>query len=387
MKFGFLSEGDPRPGQTYSQRYWDLVDQVQLADKMGFDVFGTSEQHFAIGVASISAPECLYPYLFAKTERIRFRHAVTLMPHRINHPLRVAERVATQDILSRGRIELGTGRGNTMLTLRGFEVDVDETRAQWDEAIDVIQAAFTEDPFTFEGKYFKIPPRSLVPKPLQYPYPPMFVASTGPDSLRRAAQKGLGIITSSVERGWGYLEDAVEVYRGEAAKAEAAGRFVNNVIAINTTAHCAATTQQAIEEAGSVIIKERKLAGDAYARLATLSPDYAYMKSIADLGGVMQDLDYLRHESGSIIIGGPDHFIEAIRKYEALGADEVWFRLDSLPHHLIMQSIELIGRYVIPQFKDPRALVQSPEAMRAKLRRKRDEIAARQKSAVELTVV
>jgi alkanesulfonate monooxygenase SsuD/methylene tetrahydromethanopterin reductase-like flavin-dependent oxidoreductase (luciferase family) len=375
MKFGFLSEGDPRPGQTYSQRYWDLVEEVQHADKMGFDVFGTSEQHFAIGVSSISAPECFYPYLFAKTERIRFRHAVTLMPYLINHPLRVAERIATQDILSRGRIELGTGRGNTMLTLRGFGVDVDSTREQWEEAIDLIKAAFNSDPFNFEGKYFQVPPRSLIPKPVQDPHPPMFVASTGPDSLRRAAQKGLGVITSAVERGWQYVEDAIKIYREEAARAEAAGVRVNNTIALNTAAHCAPTTQQAIDEAGAVIIKERKLAGDAYARLATLSPDYAYMKGIADLGSAMDDLNYLRNDSGSIIIGDPDHFVEMVQRFETLGADEVWFRLDSLPHHLIMQSIELIGRYVIPQFKDKRALVRPPEVMRKKLQERRAELA------------
>jgi hypothetical protein len=104
------------------------------------------------------------------------------------------------------------------------------------------------------------------------------------------------------------------------------------------------------------------------------------MKSIADLGSAMEDLDYLRNESGSIIIGGPDNFIEMIQRFEALGADEVWFRLDSLPHHLIMQSIELIGRYVIPHFKDKRALVLPPEVMRNKLKEKRAEI-SRQKEA------
>ncbi|MDN5925902.1 MAG: LLM class flavin-dependent oxidoreductase [Hyphomicrobiales bacterium] len=374
MKFGFLSEGDPRVGQTYSQRYWDLVDQVILADKMGFDVFGTSEQHFALGIASISAPECLYPYLFAKTERIRFRHAVALTPYLINHPLRIAERVATQDILSRGRMELGTGRGNTMLTLRGFGVDIETTRDQWEEAVDLIRAAFTQDPFTYQGKFFQVPPRSLVPKPLQYPHPPMFVASTGPDSLRRAAQKGLGVITSAVERGWSYVEDAIAVYKKEIAEAEASGMHVNNTIAVNTTAHCAPTVQQAIDEAGPTIVHERKLAGDAFARLSTLSPDYAYLKKIVDVGDNLGDLDYLRKDSGSIIIGDPDNFVENIQRFADLGADEVWFRLDSLPHELICQSIELIGRYVIPQFKDQRQIVQHPEIMRRKLREKRAEI-------------
>jgi alkanesulfonate monooxygenase SsuD/methylene tetrahydromethanopterin reductase-like flavin-dependent oxidoreductase (luciferase family) len=375
MNFGFLSEGDPRPGQTYSQRYWDLVDEVVLADKMGFDVFGTSEQHFALGVASISAPESFYPYLFAKTERIRFRSAVTLLPYMINHPLRVAERIATQDILSRGRVELGTGRGNTLLTLRGFGVDVNTTREQWEEAIDLIRAAFLSDPFTFEGKYFNVPPRSLVPKPLQYPHPPIFVASTGPDSLRRAAQKGLGVITSAIERGWSFVEDAIKVYRAEAAIADPVFGATHK-IAVQTLAHCAATNERAVEEAGAKIVKERKLAGDAYARLATLSPDYAYMKDIrTDMADSLENIDYLRFDSASILIGDPDYFVKMVQKFEAMGADEVWFRLDSLPHELIMQSIELIGRYVIPQFKDPRAVVQHPDVMREKLRRKRAELA------------
>jgi len=382
MKFGFLSEGDPRPGQTYSQRYWDLVDQVILADKMGFDVFGTSEQHFALGIASISAPECLYPYLFAKTERIRFRHAVTLTPYMINHPLRIAERLATEDILSRGRIELGTGRGNTMLALRGFGVDIETTREQWEESIDLIQAAFNDDPFTFQGKHFKVPPRSLVPKPLQFPHPPLFVASTGPDSLRRAAQKGLGVITSAVERGWDYVEDAIRVYKSEIETARAAGLFVNDAIAVNTTAHCAPTTAQAIEEAGHTIMHERKLAGDAFARLSTLSPDYAYLQKIVDIGDNMSNLDYLRKDSGSIIIGDPENFIENIERFRGLGADEVWFRLDSLPHEKILQSIELIGRYVIPQFKDPRQIVQHPDIMRQKLRDKRAQLKEQEKEVV-----
>ena len=378
LKFGFMSEADPRPGQTYGQRYWDLVDEVVLADKVGFDFFGTSEQHFAYGIASMSAPEVFYPYLFSLTDRIRFRHSSVLLPYKINHPLRIAERMATMDLLSHGRVEMTTARGNTLLSLRGFDVDPDETRAQWDEAVDLIQTAFTQDPFTFEGEYFKIPPRSLVPRPLQDPYPPMSVASTSHDSIINAAAKGLGVLTSSVERGWDFLEEAVAVYKKAAGEREAAGEFINNSIAVYASAHCAPTVDQAITEAGPTIANHRRLAGDAFARLSTLSPDYAYLKDIADVDDKLDDLDYLRHDSGSVIIGDPDDFIAHITRYQQMGADEVWFRLDGLPHHMLMQSIELIGRYVIPQFQDPRQIVQDPETMRNRARAKRAEIAAKQ---------
>lgn len=380
LKFGFMSEADPRPGQTYSQRYWDLVDQVVLADKVGFNFFGTSEQHFAYGIASMSAPECFYPYLFAKTDRIRFRHSSVLLPFRINHPLRVAERMATMDIMSHGRVEMCTARGNTLLSLRGFEVDPDETREQWDEAIDLIQAAFTQDPFTFDGKYFKVPPRSLVPRPLQDPYPPMSVASTSLDSLKNAAAKGLGVLTSSVERGWEYLEEAVGVYKAAAGEVEASGQFINNAIAVYATAHCAPTVDQAIAEAGPTIAHHRRLAGDAFARLSTLSPDYAYLQDIASVDDKLDNLEYLRHDSGSVIIGDPDDFIHNVARYQDMGADEVWFRLDGLPHEMVMRSIELIGRYVIPQFQDPRQIVQAPEVMRDRARAKRAELAAQRET-------
>lgn len=104
MDFIFMSEGETPPGQTNRQRYQELVDEVLLAERVGFDAFGTSEQHLAIGTATVSAPEVLYPYLMALTSRIRFISLVTLLPVRMNHAIRVAERVATMDVLSNGRV-------------------------------------------------------------------------------------------------------------------------------------------------------------------------------------------------------------------------------------------------------------------------------------------
>src|ERR1700742_3535051 len=135
MDFILMTEGDTPAGLTHEHRYRELVDEVLLAERVGFDAFGSSEQHVAIGTATVSAPEVLYPYLMALTSRLRFIHLVTLLPTRMNHALRVAERIATEDILSNGRVELVTGRGNTTLALRAFEVDPADNRSQWREVV------------------------------------------------------------------------------------------------------------------------------------------------------------------------------------------------------------------------------------------------------------
>lgn len=374
MKFGFLSEADPRVGQTYAQRYHDLIDEVILAEKVGFDIFGCSEQHFAIGVASVSSPECLFSYLFAKTDRIRFRHAITPLPYLINHPLRVAERIATEDILSNGRIELGTGRGNTTLLLRAFDVSPDENKAQAAEALDLIITALTEDPFVFNGEHFQVPPRSLVPKPIQRPYPPIWSAAMSPDSIMDAARRGIGVWASASDRGWDFLESVVSLYKKTIAETAATGVHVNDSCAVVTSAHCAPTRDQAIAESYESLAGSRKLSVDAYEKLSTLSKDYAYMKDIADIVTAKgDDVDYMLNESASLVIGSPDDFIAQVRRYEALGVDEIWFRIDSLPHDLLMQSIEMIGRYVIPLFKEPWNVVEEPEILRKRLQAKRGE--------------
>src|SRR5579875_3352790 len=194
MKFIFFSEGETHPGHTHAQRYRELIDEVLLAEKVGFDAFGCSEQHVAIGTASTSAPEVIYPYLMALTNRIQFIHLITPLPKKINHALRVAERLATEDILSNGRVALAVGRGNTTLALNAFEVSADETRGQQIEGIEVIRRALYNDIFSFVGEHYKIPPRGLIPKHITLPYPQILMATGSAESVTAAARMGIGAI-------------------------------------------------------------------------------------------------------------------------------------------------------------------------------------------------
>ncbi|MYR55657.1 LLM class flavin-dependent oxidoreductase, partial [Streptomyces sp. SID625] len=243
MDFILMTEGDTPPGLTHEHRYRELIEEVLLAERVGFDAFGSSEQHVAIGTASISAPEVLYPYLMALTHRIRFIHLVTLLPTRINHALRVAERIATEDILSHGRVELGTGRGNTTLALRAFEVDPTENKAQWREGIELIRRAFLDDPFWYVGEHYKVPPRSLVPKPLQAPYPPISAAAGSPSSVETAASLGIGAIMGGFFLGFDLIENMLKLYDDTlAATTHPYPITPRKTVLISGGMHCAETT-------------------------------------------------------------------------------------------------------------------------------------------------
>ena len=373
MKFMFMSEGDTLLGESYQTRYWDLVDEVIHAEKWGFDLFGVSEQQFAVGGVSTSAPEVLYGYLFALTSRIRFSHAITLLPKNINHALKVACRTAVQDVLSHGRIELGVGRGNTTLALRAYEVDLEKNRGELVEGIKVIKAAFTQDPFMFYGEHYKIPPRSLVPKVVQDPHPPIYTAATSEETHELAAELGVGVYSWSNYFGWDTFEKSIAAYRRAIARTKAKGEHVNDQVGALVQGYCAATDEQAKEDAAEGNLKWLKLAIDGYPRLAKMSKSYAYMAQANEVQSKLDDYPYFKEESGAAIFGSPESCIKAVEKFRAIGCDQVLIRIDSVPHEKIMKSIEMFGRYVIPHFKNSRNFMRPAEDVMTDIREMREE--------------
>lgn len=366
MRFIFMSEGETAPGASYEHRYRELIDEVLLAEEVGFDAFGTSEQHLAIGTATTSAPEVLYPYLMALTSRIRFVHLVTLLPTRINHAIRVAERLATQDVLSHGRVELGVGRGNTTLSLRAFEVSPSENKSQQLEGIEVIRRALHKDVFSFVGEHYKIPPRSLVPRSIQTPYPPIHMATGSPESVKAAAELGIGAIVGGFYLGFDFVENMIRLYDDALASATHTYPLqAERLVAIGGGMHCAETREEARMWARG--LKETVgLSTDAYERLSKLSSDYQYMGAVKHLD--FDDEGYMFEDSSGFIVGDPDDCIAQVQRFADLGVDSLVMRIDGLPHKELMKSIELFGKYVIPKFKNPRGVARTPEAILADIR-------------------
>ncbi len=373
LKFGFWSEQETQVGQSYARRLHELVDEVRLAEKMGFDHVALSEQHVALGGISSSAPEVVFGYLAAVTSRVKLRSAVTLMPHRINHALRSAERLAVTDILSHGRTEFYAGRANTTIAMRAFNVDPNETLPQMEEGIALLKKSMREDIFTFEGKYYQIPPRMLVPKPLQKPHPVIGVAATSERSHRWAGAEGLAVLSSNIYQGWDYQAKLIDTYR-QAWKRDERGPLDRSRIGLPIFFGIGATDEQARRDYAEPLMHYARIATDAYPRLAKLSGDYAYMSEsqpAAERAG--RDWDYLLNESASTVCGSPDTVIRQLEKFEALGVDEIMLHLDSVNHEKIMEAIEMCGRYVIPHFNDRNNVVRPTEDILDQIRAMRPQ--------------
>jgi alkanesulfonate monooxygenase SsuD/methylene tetrahydromethanopterin reductase-like flavin-dependent oxidoreductase (luciferase family) len=351
VRFGITQSADALPGTVRtSERFKEVIEEAVLMDEMGFDVFGLNEQHFLRNIG-VSASEIMFAFVAARTSRIRLRFMSVLLLA-FNHPIRVAERLAMLDVLSDGRAEMSTARSNNLDTLEAFGVDPSETRAQWAESLEVIGKALTQDPFEHQGHYWQIPPRMLSPKAVQAPHPPLFASATSIETHRLAGEKGIGVMTGRTLAGWEYVQECSDTYRDALVRAVPVTGFVGACHAVvSPAAHCAETNAQARKEAAEMAFRFVQLNLDLLGQLAPTSPDYAYMAEYAKIEERKRDLDYLIETSPYISIGDPDFMIERLKQLEALGIDEVFFRFDGMGHDKHRKAIELMGRYVLPEFK------------------------------------
>ena len=199
MRFGIFYEHQlPRPWTPglEQQLFQDALSQVELADRLGFDNVWEVEHHFLEEYSHSSAPEVFLAACSQRTKQIRLGHGIVLMPPGYNHPARVAERIATLDLVSNGRVEFGTGESSALLELGGYKVPVAEKRNAWREAVEQCANMLAMDPYPgFEGEFFSMPARNVVPKPVQRPHPPLWVACSNRDTIKLAARMGIGALT------------------------------------------------------------------------------------------------------------------------------------------------------------------------------------------------
>jgi alkanesulfonate monooxygenase SsuD/methylene tetrahydromethanopterin reductase-like flavin-dependent oxidoreductase (luciferase family) len=198
MKFGLFMELEyPRPWEPDGEQrlIGEALEQAELAEHLGLDSVWAVEHHFLEEYSHCSAPEVYLSAVAARTKRIRIGHGVCLLPVGYNAPARIAERIGMLDLVSGGRVELGTGESNSRMELEGYGVDVGTKRAQWTEAVEQIANMLAMDPYPgFEGEFFSMPARNVVPKTVQKPHPPMWVACSNKQTIHLAARLGLGAL-------------------------------------------------------------------------------------------------------------------------------------------------------------------------------------------------
>jgi len=326
---------------------------VELADEVGFDYFWTVEHHFLREFSHCSAPEVLYGAISQRTKRIRIGHAVALLPQQYNHPVRVAERAAVLDILSDGRVDLGTGRSTTLIEMDGFEVDPEETKAQWEEAVSIIPRMWTEDPISHKGRFFNIPSRSVIPKPVQKPHPPLWVACSQPDSFRVAGEMGLGVLCFNLG-GHEQMLERVGMYRDGLKRARPVGMFANDQVAALCLINCAESDEEARRVAGPEGVWFVNKAEELYRPWQGRKVPDSYKFAVTAVQQERVNKTAEDHiKSGAFAMGSPDTVIKVMQKYREAGVDQVlcFMQMGNLAHSRIMDSIKLFGRHVIPYFR------------------------------------
>lgn len=363
----------PRPWgpKTEYDTFKNVVEQAILADRTGYEWWSTVEHHFLAEFSHSTAPEVLYPYVAARTENVRIAHAVRLLPYPYNHPVRLAEQAATLDLLCDGRLEFGVGRSVSWDELSGFGIDPADTRGMAEESLQVILGCWTEDAYSHSGKYFNLPPRHVLPKPLQKPHPPLWMAGTSRESHEIAGRMGVGCLSFVLIVPLDEVSVRIQMYKDAVANANPVGKFVNDRAAGATCVHVAETDEEAYETARPWFEWYIKKAIDVVLSVAhqvpALNPANGATSAIdpsKDMGSyeylrpfIEFDKDQLTLESmlagNAVIAGSVDTVIEQVRKYEATGIDTLLtiHQVGGIPHEKVMKSIQLFGEHVIPEFK------------------------------------
>src|SRR6266852_3380183 len=254
MKFGVFFQTPEAPGQSHGERFAEMLDRIALAEMLGFDMAWLAELHFGGAFSLLSSPLMAVPVIAQRTRRIRIGTAVTLLP--LHHPLSCAEQAATADILSGGRLEFGVGRGSIPTQFHGFRVPVAENRARFDECLEIIRLAWTQERFSYRGRFYEVDNLSVVPKPLQRPHPPIRVAVHTAESFAHIGDLGLPIYSGTTTTPLPQLREYMALYREHLAGA--GHSWKGDQMALMLPVHVGATGRAAREAMRAGVLKYYK---------------------------------------------------------------------------------------------------------------------------------
>jgi alkanesulfonate monooxygenase SsuD/methylene tetrahydromethanopterin reductase-like flavin-dependent oxidoreductase (luciferase family) len=344
-----------------------LVNETRIAeagDRSGWRYVWVTEHHFLTEYSHISANEIVMPHILARTQRIRVASGIINVTPPVNHPARIAERVAMLDHLSEGRFDFGTGRGSSTTEQAGFGItDPDLTKEMFDEVMPEFRKMWSQDRYSFNGRFFSMPERNVLPKPFVKPHPPIWVAAGNPDTFEKAGRLGLGVICftgGAPEK----MKALVDVYKEAVKDADPVGEYVNDNVAITTSFLC-------LED------------GDAARDWMTRSRNgrqqsliFRYLDTFPKPPGVPEwpeeipdpthEQLVVAHERGTAIVGTPDDCAEALEKWQAIGVDQLVMGPTGTvyPYEVVEEAVELFGTQVIPRFDDS---TQEARAVRFRL--------------------
>jgi alkanesulfonate monooxygenase SsuD/methylene tetrahydromethanopterin reductase-like flavin-dependent oxidoreductase (luciferase family) len=357
-----------------AQVFHDIVEQCLLAEEMGFDCIWSVEHHCLSQYAHLSAPESFLAFVAGATKRIHVGHGVICLPFKMNHPIKVAERVATLDILSKGRLHFGVGKGGTVQETGAFDTPVDQVTPQVDESMYMIPKMWMQEVFEHHSDLIDIPPRPIHPKPYQDPHPPMYMACTRDEALAIAGSRGLGSLVLG-------FSGPDEIARKNAIYRKAwAERKEEDQVGFRPTQHLAALCPTIIlddrDQARRIGVRGQRFfaesilhwyGGGAPPSTDDLDADTLVKELEKDKEQVVaylgqekipvQDLHTGNYHVEDDAYGTVADAIRQVERLQAAGADEILFLLQmgTVPHWASMETIRNIGNHLIPHFRNRQA--------------------------------
>ncbi|HEX4491344.1 MAG TPA: LLM class flavin-dependent oxidoreductase [Acidimicrobiia bacterium] len=346
-----MSATDPNAEHT---RLMSEADLCVVGDQHNWKYAWLTEHHFLKEYSHISANEVLAPHILARTEKIHVGSGIINVTPPVNHPARVAERVAMLDHLSNGRFEFGTGRGSSTTEQAGFGItDPELTKEMYDEVIGEFKKMWRDDTYSFDGRFFTMPVRDVLPKPYVKPHPPMWVAAGNPGTFEKAAQLGLGVLCFTGGSP-AKMAPLIDLYKKTIVNAEPVGEFVNDNIAVTTSFMCLESRDEARD------LLTRSGNGRQQSLVFHYLDTFPKPPGVPDWPTEIPDptLEQIEKgfETGASIVGTPDDCAQALQKWEDVGVDQLIMGPSGsvFPHDLLARTIALFGDEVIPRFdKDP----------------------------------
>ena len=339
MEFGLFTEFSIPPGTSHTGAFDEGMAEVTTAEALGFDLVSLAEIHFQRDRSVLASPLVVAPAIAARTTRMRIGIAVQVLP--LSHPLHLAEDVATIDQLSHGRLDFGVGRSGLPDHYRGYNVPYAESRDRFFETLDIVRKAWTEDRFTYEGRYFQFRDVSVMPKPYQKPHPPIRVAATTDETYPLVGRMGLPIFLAVRTTPIAHLKKWISSYQ-EAW--QAAGHPGRGEVALIVPVYVAETGQAARDEPEASMMYFLRSIGEMLATGTTHRAEDGQRLLRISYDEVLKEL---------AVYGTPEAVAERlIELREALGYStlSVWMNSGGqVPHERVMRSMRLFAERVMPR--------------------------------------
>jgi alkanesulfonate monooxygenase SsuD/methylene tetrahydromethanopterin reductase-like flavin-dependent oxidoreductase (luciferase family) len=350
----------PKPWtpSSESQRIYEALEQIPYAEQQGFSGVWFSEHHFRPVWSHNSAPDLTLAAVSQRTSRIRLGIAVVLAP--IHHPLHIAARMATLDILSHGRVDVGLGRTGYPYQITPYGTDLRDTRGMWREFAELLPHIWTQEEITYNGTYFQIPRREVLPKPVQRPHPPLWSACGTDETARLTGRLGMGGLFGG-EGGPERVRELVALYRAALCTAPDNGARPTPRAALMTAAYChedpGIAAERGTELVGWYIEQQRERARLVWRDYdpTNVPPDYQsyYARDLRLASGPHPGEPTpteLREQGTKFCVGTPADCIRFLELYEAIGIEEAILLCAVGPaqHHEVLHTIRLFGEHVIP---------------------------------------